>query len=395
VPKRTIRDIALEGRKVLMRVDFNVPLTDAGKISSDRRIRATLPTVRAALAAGAGVIVMSHLGRPAGDAKKDRKLTMDAVAARLADLVGRPVGKADEVVGSQVSRRARALKPGDVLVLENLRFHPGEKEGDEQFAAALAALADVYVNDAFGNCHRDDASMVAVPKRFAPGSRVAGLLLSRELAVLDNLLTSPPQPMIAVLGGAKVSDKIKLIETLAPRVDRLLVGGAMAYTFMKAAGRDVGASLVDRDGLKVAPRLAELAGPKLTLPQDHVVADQPKASAQTRVISDAFPAGWCGVDIGPATAQAFAAEIARAKTVVWNGPLGKFEDDPFSHGTRAIAQAMANSNGVTVVGGGETAEAVEQLDLDHRMTHVSTGGGAFLAYLAGERFEALEVLDER
>jgi phosphoglycerate kinase len=393
--KKSIRDTALEGRKVLIRADFNVPLGEKGEISNDRRIRFTIPTIRAALDGGAAVILMSHLGRPSGDPKKDSKFQMDQVAARLADLLKQPVRKADQVVGPDVERVAKSLKPGEVFVLENLRFHPGEKDGDESLAAELAALADVYVNDAFGTCHNLDASMVAVPKKFPAGSRVVGLLVERELRVLDGLLGSPKQPMIAVLGGAKVSDKIKLIESLIPRVERLLIGGAMAYTFLGATGRNVGHSRVEKDSLDVARRLAEVAGQKLVLPSDHLVADKPEASARTRVISGDFPPEGFGMDIGPGTIAAYEIAIASAGTVVWNGPVGKFEDEPFSRGTRAIAAAMARSPAVTVVGGGETAEAVERLELQDRMTHVSTGGGAFLAYLGGEKFEALEALDDR
>ena len=395
VAKKTIRDIPLKGRKVLIRADFNVPLTDKGQISNDHRIRATVPTLRVALDAGAAVIVMSHLGRPSGDAKKDGKLATDCIAARLADLLNRPVRKADEVVSDNVRRVARTLKPGEVFVLENLRFHPGEKDGDGQLASELAALADVYVNDAFGTCHNDDASMVAVPKCFAPGHRVVGLLVERELEVLDGLLGKPKQPVVAILGGAKVSDKIKLVESLISRVDRLLIGGAMAYTFMTALGRGVGASKVEKDSLDGARRLAELAGSKLTLPTDHLVAELPNAAAKTQIVSGDFPDGRFGMDIGPATIAAYQSVIEQAGTVVWNGPVGKFEDEPFRRGTRAIAEAMARSKAVTVVGGGETAEAVEKFGLAAKMTHVSTGGGAFLAYLGGEQFASLAAIDDR
>ena len=392
--KKTIRDVPLQGRKVLIRADFNVPLTDKGEISNDRRIRFTIPTIRTALDAGAAVILMSHLGRPSGDPKKDAKFQMDRVAARLADLLKQPVRKADQVVGPDVSRVARTLKPGEVFVIENLRFDSREKNNDDGLAFELASLADVYVNDAFGTCHNMDASMVAVPKRFPPGNRVVGLLVERELQVLDGLLDSPKQPMIALLGGAKVFDKIKLIESLIPRVERLLIGGAMAYTFMSSAGRNVGQSRVEKDSLDMARRLAEIAGSKLALPSDHLVAEKPEPSARTQVITGDFPPAWFGMDIGPATIAAYSSVIAGAGTVVWNGPVGKFEDEPFSRGTRAIAEAMARSPAVTVVGGGETAEAVEEFGLQDRMTHVSTGGGAFLAYLGGEKFESLEALDD-
>lgn len=393
--KKTVRDISLEGRKALIRSDFNVPLSEKGQIANDRRIRCTLPTIRLALERGAAVILMSHLGRPTGDPKKDAKLQMDVVAVRLADLLRRPVRKADQVVGPDVSRVAKSLKPGEVFVLENLRFHPGEKNNDESLASELASLADVYVNDAFGSCHNLDASMVAVPKRFPAGHRVIGLLVERELQVLDGLIANPKQPMVLLLGGAKVSDKIKLIERLIPRVHRLLIGGAMAYTFLAAAGQAVGRSRVEQDCVDVARRLTEQAGQKLRLPLDHLVADKPEASADIKIVSGDFPPDWFGMDIGPATIASYQSMTAEAATVVWNGPMGKFEDEPFRRGTRAIAEAMAHSKAVTVVGGGETAEAVEQLRLQDVMTHVSTGGGAFLAYLSGEQFESLRAIDDR
>ncbi len=395
VAKKTIRDVAIDGRKVLIRADFNVPLMEKGTISNDRRIRSTIPTIQAAQRAGAAAILMSHLGRPSGDPKKDAKLQMDCVAARLAELLNRPVRKADQVVGSDVSRVARSLKPGEVFVLENLRFHPGEKNNDDTLAAELASLADVYVNDAFGTCHNLDASMVATPKHFPTGNRVVGLLVERELIVIDGLLTTPRQPMIAVLGGAKVSDKIRLIESLIPRVHRFLIGGAMAYTFLAAAGHHVGRSKVEKESLDVARRLSELAGDKIQLPIDHVVADRPDATAKTQIITGDFAADWFGMDIGPETIAEYESSIRAAGTVVWNGPVGKFEDVPFRRGTTAIANAMASSKAVTVVGGGETADAVEQLGLDGRLTHVSTGGGAFLAYLGGEQFESLQAIDDR
>ena len=392
--KKTIRDIPLEGRKLLMRVDFNVPISDIGEISNDRRIRASLSTIRMAVDAGAAVILMSHLGRPSGDPERDRRFALDGVAVRLAELLGRPVPKADQVIGPDVARMAGSLNPGDLLLLENLRFHPGEKSGDEQFAAELAALAELYVNDALGTCHRKDASMVAVPKRFPAGCRVAGLLLERELEVLDQLRGAPAEPMVAVLGGAKISDKITLIESLLPKLSRLLIGGAMSYTFLRAAGMEVGRSLVETDRLDVARHLADLAGNKLCLPTDHRIAMASDRSAPTQVITGPFPPDWVGVDIGPDTIARYQREIDGAKTVVWNGPVGKFEIEPFSDGSRAIAEAMARSSAVTVVGGGETAELLEQYDLADRMTHVSTGGGAFLAYLGGEQFESLAVLDD-
>src|SRR5262245_52154205 len=390
MPKKTLDDLPdLRGKKVLIRVDFNVPLDEDGTITNDRRIRAAIPTIRRVLDRGAAAIVMSHLGRPKGDPAKDAPFKMDRVAKRLGELLGRPVRKLDEVVGVNVATAVGELRPGDVLVLENLRFHKGEQAGDPAFAAELAALGDAYVNDAFGTCHRKDASMYAVPKAMAGKPRVVGLLVAKELDVLDNLLTSPRRPFVAVMGGAKVSDKIGFIKALLNRVDKLLIGGAMTYTFMKAQGQPVGASRCEADKLDVARELLQLGGAKIVLPTDHLIAEKPDPQAATKVVTGAIPDGWYGMDIGPETIARYRDEIATAATVVWNGPMGKFEDEPFSQGTRAVAEALAESKGVTVVGGGETAEAVEALGLDGKMTHVSTGGGAFLEYVEGTPFAAL------
>jgi phosphoglycerate kinase len=396
LPKQTIRDLDLRGSKLLVRVDFNVPLTPAGEVSNDRRIRAALPTLTYALEHGAGLILVSHLGRPTGDAAADAPFRMDRVAARLAGLLGRPVQKVDDTVGPAARSACAGLQPGRVVVLENVRFNKGEKQGDREFAAALAALADAYVNDAFGTSHRDEASMVAVPERFPPERRAIGFLVEKELRALESLLGHPQAPMIAVMGGAKVSDKILLIDNLLPRVDRLLIGGAMTYTFLKSECHAIGNSRFEADRLDEARRLLERAGGRLTLPQDHLVAEQLNASAQTKVVQGPdLPEGWIGVDIGPATAAAYREIIAQAGTVVWNGPMGKFEDEPFAGGTRAVASAMAESRAVTVVGGGETAEAVEELGLADSMTHVSTGGGAFLESLEGKSFNSFKVIPDR
>jgi phosphoglycerate kinase len=392
--KKTIADLPdLRGKRVLIRTDFNVPLDAAGNVTNDRRIRAALPTIRRVLDAGGSTIVMSHLGRPKGDPKKDAPFKMDKVARRLGELLGRPVRKVDEVVGPNVEAAARALKPGEVLVLENLRFHPGEQAGDPGFAGQLAKLADVYVNDAFGTCHRSDASMVAVPAAMRDKPRVVGLLVAKELDVLDKLLSSPPRPVVAILGGAKVSDKIGFIKALLARVDRVLIGGAMTYTFMKAQGRGVGSSKVEGDKLDVARELLALGGSKIVLPVDHLAVERLDAPQGARVVQGDIPDGRIGVDIGPETIARYREEIGRAGTVVWNGPLGKYEDEPYSRGTRAVAEALANSHAVTIVGGGETAEAVEAFDLAGKMTHVSTGGGAFLEYVEGTPFAALEQIE--
>jgi phosphoglycerate kinase len=396
MPKKTLADLKdLRGKRDLIRVDFNVPQDSSGNITNDRRIRAAVPTIRHVLDAGGSAIVMSHLGRPKGDPKRDAPFKMDRVAERLQQLLGRPVRKVDEVVGPDATAAAQALKPGEVIVLENLRFHPGEQAGDRAFAEQLAGLADVYVNDAFGTCHRNDASMVAVPAAMKGKPRVVGLLVAKELDILDRLLSSPPRPLVGILGGAKVSDKIGFINALLGRVDRVLIGGAMTYTFLKAQGRGVGASKVEGDKLDGARELLALGKGKIVLPVDHVVVERLDAPQGARVVSGDIPEGWIGVDIGPETIARYRQEIGKAGTVVWNGPLGKYEDEPYSRGTRAVAEALAGSKAVTIVGGGETAEAVEAFGLADRMTHVSTGGGAFLEYVEGTPFAALAQIDER
>jgi phosphoglycerate kinase len=396
VAKKTIDDLTdLKGKRVLIRVDFNVPLDAQGNVTNDRRIRAALPTIRAALDAGARVILMSHLGRPKGDPKKDAVFKMDHVAQRLSQLLGRPVRKVDQVVGPEVSSAVAAMKVGDVVLLENLRFHPGEQKKDPQLAQELAALADVYVNDAFGTCHREDVSMLAVPAAMKGKPRVAGKLVAKELEVLDRLLSSPPRPLLGLLGGGKVSDKIGFIKALLGRVDKVLIGGAMTYTFMKAQSKGVGNSKLEADKLDLARELLTLGASKIVLPSDHLIVDALEKPQSATVVEGEIPDGKIGVDIGPRTIAEYSAEIAKAGTVVWNGPMGKFEDEPYSKGTRAIAEAMAGSKAVTIVGGGETAEAVEEYGLADNMTHVSTGGGAFLEYVEGTPFKPLAQLDER
>jgi phosphoglycerate kinase len=396
LPKQTIRDLALDGRKVLVRVDFNVPQTKAGDVSDDRRIRAALPTLKHALDQGAALILVSHLGRPTGDPATDAPFKLDKVAARLQELIGRPVTKVDDTVGPAAKAAASALKPGQILILENVRFNKGEKKGDPGFAAELAGLADAYVNDAFGTCHRDEASMVAVPEKFKAEDRAIGFLVEKELQILDTLLGKPKSPMIAVMGGAKVSDKILVIENLLPKIDLLLVGGAMTYTFLKAQGHATGKSRVEADRLDEAKRLLELAGPKLVLPVDHLVADGIEATAKTQIVAGSdIPDGLFGLDIGPETIKKYSELIKSAGTVIWNGPMGKFEDEPFRAGTKGIAEAMAASKAVTVVGGGETAEAVEQFGYADKVSHVSTGGGAFLESLEGKSFNSLRVISDR
>jgi len=396
MPKRTVRDLDVRGKKVLVRVDFNVPQTESGDVADDRRIRAALPTLNDVLKRGGSLILVSHLGRPSGDPAADAPFRMDPVAARLAELIGRSVKKTDDTVGPQAQAACADLAPGEIVVLENVRFNKGEKKGDPAFAKQMAALADAYVNDAFGTCHRDEASMVAVPEQFPADRRAIGFLVEKELQILDTLLSHPKSPYLAVMGGAKVSDKILVIESLLKKVDKLLIGGAMTYTFLKAQGHSVGQSKVEADKLDVARHVLQLAGSKLVLPVDHLVASKPEAGAETKVVEGpTIPDGWFGMDIGPKTIELYSGIIKDAGTVVWNGPMGKFEVAAFATGTRAIAQALADSHGVTAVGGGESAEAVEKFGLADKVSHVSTGGGAFLESLEGKSFNSLKVIPDR
>jgi phosphoglycerate kinase len=401
MPKKDIDDLGdLSGKRVLVRVDFNVPLDKkTGVVKNDRRIRAAMPTIKRLLDAGAAVIAMSHLGRPEKATPEEKaNLTMDKVAQRFGELLGRPVKKAgNEVVGPAVTAAVQAMKPGEVLLLENLRFDPREQKNDKDFAAAVAALGDAYVNDAFGTCHNDkDASMVAVPAALkAQGKpRAVGLLVEKELNVIDGLLADPERPFFAVMGGAKVSDKIAFINALLKKVDHLLVGGKMAYAFLKAINVDVGGTKVDDAELAAAKELVPQVGAKISLPIDYLVAKSDDL-AQSQVVQGPIPHGYEGVDIGPKTIELYAEKIKAAKPVNWNGPVGWFEQSAFSRGTKAIADAMANADAVTVIGGGETAEAVEQFGYDDQMTHVSTGGGAFLAYIEGRPFQSLAQIDDK
>ncbi len=396
MPKQTVRDLKLDGLKVLVRVDFNVPQGKDGSISDDRRIKAALPTLTHVLNHGASLILVSHLGRPTGDPATDAPFRLDAVAARLSGLLSKPVAKVDDTVGPAAKAACAALRPGEIVVLENVRFNKGEKKGDPKFAAELAGLADAYVNDAFGTCHRDEASMVAVPECFPPERRALGFLVEKELKILETLLGDAKRPMVSVMGGAKVSDKILIIENLLPKVDHLLVGGAMTYTFLKAQGHEIGKSRCEGDKLDEARKLMSLAGLKLVLPVDHLIATAPEATAEVKVVEGPnIPEGWFGMDIGPKTIELYSGMIRTAGTVVWNGPMGKFEDAPFRNGTLGVAKALAGSTGVTVVGGGETAEAVETFGFAAKVTHVSTGGGAFLEYLEGKAFNSLRVIPDR
>ncbi|MDR7473162.1 MAG: phosphoglycerate kinase [Armatimonadota bacterium] len=391
--KKTIRDVDVAGRRVLVRVDFNVPLDD-GRVADDRRIREALPTIQELRRRGARVILASHLGRPEG--KVAESLRMDPVARRLSELLDAPVRKLADCVGPEVERAVAEMRDGDVILLENLRFHPGEEANDPEFARALASLADLYVNDAFGTAHRAHASTVGVA-RYLPA--VAGLLMERELEYLSRALEDPRRPFVAILGGKKVSDKIGVIRNLLGRADTLLIGGAMAYTFLRARGYGVGASLCEVDRLDLARSLLEEAERRrvpLLLPEDVVVADRFAPDAAVRVVpAEAIPEGWMGMDIGPQTAAAFSRVVRTAGTVVWNGPLGVCEFVPFAAGTRMVAEAAAASGAVTIVGGGDTAAALQQMGLADRMSHVSTGGGASLEFLEGKVLPGVAALQDR
>ncbi|MGH2454257.1 MAG: phosphoglycerate kinase [bacterium] len=390
--KQTVRDVEVGGRRVLVRVDFNVPL-EGGRITDDRRIREALPTLTYLIERGGKVILCSHLGRPKGQV--DPALRLDPVAARLSELLERPVRKTADVVGDDARAAVASLQPGGVVLLENLRFHPEEEANDPAFAARLAALADLYVNDAFGSAHRAHASTVGVAD-YLPA--VAGLLMEKELTYLGVMLDRPERPFVAILGGKKVSDKIPVIRHLLTKADTLALGGAMSYTFLKALGLQTGKSLVEPEMIDLARELMEDARRRevgFELPTDVVVAAAPEAGAAHRVVTvEEIPADWLGVDIGPHTRERFAAVVRQAGTVVWNGPMGIFEIEAFAGGTRAVAHAMAGLRGVTIVGGGDTAAAVEEVGLAGKMTHVSTGGGASLEFMEGKLLPGVAALDD-
>ncbi len=390
--KKTIADVDVAGKTVLMRVDFNVPLKD-GQITDDIRIRMAMPSIESVISRGGKLILMSHLGRPKGEPKPE--FSLKPAAEHLDTLVEGDVAFATDTIGDDAKAKIAALKDGSVVVLENLRFDPAEKAGDEGFGKTLADTADIYCNNAFGTCHRKDASMFAVPKAMGDKPKVVGTLVAKEIEYLSNVINNPDRPFVAILGGAKVSDKINVINNLLGVCDKVLIGGAMAYTFSLAQGGAVGQSLVEKDKVDLAKELIEKGGDKLVLPVDTHCGDDFNSNCNKQVvdagkIADDFE----GLDIGPKTAAMYADIVKSAKTIVWNGPMGVFEMEPFDAGTKAVAQAIADGENTSIIGGGDSAAAVKQLGFSDQVTHVSTGGGASLAMLEGQAFAAVDVLDD-
>jgi len=392
--KKTVADIDVKGKRVLMRVDFNVPL-EAGKITDDRRIAQAIPTIKNVIDRGGRLILMSHLGRP--KVGPEAKFSLKPAAERLGELLGKKVAFANDCIGVEVEQAVGAMKDGDVLLLENLRFHKEEEKNDPNFAKQLAKLGDVYVNDAFGTAHREHASTFGAAQALQGKPRAIGFLIQKELKFLGEAVSHPKRPFVAILGGAKVSDKINVIEQLLSKADTLLIGGAMAYTFFLAQGKEVGKSLVERDKVELAKSLLAKAGGKIKLPVDTVISDKMSDDAVTQIVEGNIPANLEGFDIGPKTIKLYEAEIARAKTVIWNGPMGVFEKKPFQAGTKAVALAVAEatskSGATTIIGGGDSAAAIEQFGLAEKVSHVSTGGGASLEFLENGHFSTLDILD--
>jgi 3-phosphoglycerate kinase len=410
--KKTVADIEVKGKKVLMRCDFNVPLDENSNIASDDRIVKALPTIKNILERGGALILMSHLGRTEG--QRDEKFSLTPVAKRLSELLGKKVVFANDCIGPDIKAKAKSLKSGECLLLENLRFHKEEtikdkaakedaqlRKAKDNFAQQLADLADIYVDDAFGTAHRDNASMYTVPHVMKGKPRVTGFLMEKELKFLGDTISNPERPFVAILGGAKVSDKIAVIENLLDKVECILIGGAMAYTFFKARGQAVGKSLCEDDFLDKATEILQRAkgvGCEVVLPVDTVIAKEFKAGAKNKVVTGDIEKDWQGMDIGPQTRKLFAKKLFGAKTIVWNGPMGVFEMPPFDEGTKSVALAVAEATDKgarSVIGGGDSASAVEKLGLQDRITHISTGGGASLELLEGKKFKAIEILDEK
>lgn len=390
----TIDDVDVSGQRVLMRVDFNVPLNDQGEITDTRRIEMAMPSIKSVVQRGGKLILISHLGRPKGAVKPS--LSLEPVARELSRMMDRPVTFAKDTIGSDSQAKVAEMDDGGILLLENLRFQAGEKEGDPAFASVLAGYADIYCNNAFGTCHRSDASMVAVPQAMPGKPKVVGSLVEKEIEYLSTVISNPERPFVAILGGAKVSDKIKVINNLLGICDQVLIGGAMAYTFSLAQGGSVGNSLVEPEKVKLAKELIQRGAEKLVLPIDTHCGDAFDANCNKQVVpAGHIPDGFEGLDIGPETAQNFASIIHGSKTVVWNGPMGVFEMPPFDEGTKVVAQAIADTCCTSIIGGGDSAAAIAQLGFDDSVTHVSTGGGASLAMLEGKKFAAVELLDKK
>ncbi|MCM3317207.1 phosphoglycerate kinase [Rummeliibacillus stabekisii] len=391
--KKTMNDVEVQGKRVFVRVDFNVPMED-GKITDETRIKAALPTIQALVEKGAKVILASHLGRPKGEVKDEFRLT--AVGERLSELLGKNVQKLDESIGETVEKAVEAMQDGDVILLENVRFHKGEEKNDPALAESFAKLADVYVNDAFGAAHRAHASTEGIAK-YLPA--VSGLLMEKELDVLGKALSNPERPFTAIIGGAKVKDKIGVIENLLEKVDHLIIGGGLSYTFIKAQGYEIGTSLLEEDKIELAKSFIEKAaekGVKLHMPVDAVVANEFSKDAETKVVDiDQIPSDWMGLDIGPKTVAEYADVIKNSKLIMWNGPMGVFEMDKFANGTKGVAKAMAETNGYTIIGGGDSAAAVEKFHVADQMDHISTGGGASLEFMEGKELPGVVALNDK
>lgn len=391
--KMTMKDLDLKGKRVFCRVDFNVPMED-GKVTDDTRIRAAVPTIEYLVEQGAKVILASHLGRPKGEVNEDMRLA--ATGVRLGELLHKEVKSLDESIGEKVEQEISAMQEGDIVLLENVRFHPGEEKNDEELAKAFAALADVFVNDAFGAAHRAHASTAGIASHL---TSVSGLLLEKELEVLGKALSEPDRPFTAIIGGAKVKDKIGVIDHLLDKVDNLLIGGGLSYTFIKAQGYEIGNSLVEEDKLELAQSFIEKAkqkGVKFYLPVDATVASEFSKDADTKSVKiEEIPADWMGLDIGPETAALYADVIKSSKLIIWNGPMGVFEMPAFENGTKSVAQAMAETSGYTVIGGGDSAAAVEKFHVADKMDHISTGGGASLEFMEGKDLPGVSALTDK